>query len=98
MYVARVVSASTSFVSVSVYVLLFFFFFFFNDTATTEIYTLSLHDAPPIWATGASLRLLLVPVILIHRVLPARTLQLYRNLHLRLVDLVVLDRKSTRLN
>src|SRR6266403_6322691 len=24
------------------------FFFFFNDTATTEIYTLSLHDAPPI--------------------------------------------------
>src|SRR2546430_13194832 len=23
----------------------FFFFFFFNDTATTEIYTLSLHDA-----------------------------------------------------
>src|SRR5438105_13848373 len=29
-------------------VLLFFFFFFFNDTATTEIYTLSLHDALPI--------------------------------------------------
>src|SRR5215475_4852749 len=25
-------------------------FFFFNDTATTEIYTLSLHDALPIWA------------------------------------------------
>src|SRR6185503_21315618 len=25
----------------------FFFFFFFNDTATTEIYTLSLHDALP---------------------------------------------------
>src|ERR1051325_9586277 len=24
--------------------------FFFNDTATTEIYTLSLHDALPIWA------------------------------------------------
>src|ERR1043165_10271304 len=40
---------------------LLFFFFFFNDTATTEIYTLSLHDAlpisgrshhPPIWANG----------------------------------------------
>src|SRR3989339_2135584 len=31
--------------------LFFFFFFFFNDTATTEIYTLSLHDALPIWAT-----------------------------------------------
>src|SRR5256884_8605740 len=27
-------------------------FFFFNDTATTEIYTLSLHDALPISATG----------------------------------------------
>src|SRR5256885_9713893 len=26
-----------------------YFFFFFNDTATTEIYTLSLHDALPIW-------------------------------------------------
>src|SRR6266498_2200705 len=26
-------------------------FFFFNDTATTEIYTLSLHDALPIWPT-----------------------------------------------
>src|SRR6266487_3812466 len=29
----------------------FFFFFFFNDTATTEIYTLSLHDALPILTT-----------------------------------------------
>src|SRR6266436_702988 len=28
--------------------LLFLFFFFFNDTATTEIYTLSLHDALPL--------------------------------------------------
>src|SRR5690606_41373914 len=27
-----------------------FFLFFFNDTATTEIYTLSLHDALPIWS------------------------------------------------
>src|SRR5260370_1816500 len=34
------------------YVYLFcFFFFFFNDTATTEIYTLSLHDALPIFGT-----------------------------------------------
>src|SRR5688572_32030210 len=33
------------------------FFFFFNDTATTEIYTLSLHDALPIcpgWAATSS--------------------------------------------
>src|SRR5258708_16865632 len=29
--------------------LFIYFFFFFNDTATTEIYTLSLHDALPIW-------------------------------------------------
>src|SRR2546426_5543631 len=30
--------------------MLLFLFFFFNDTATTEIYTLSLHDALPIFA------------------------------------------------
>src|SRR2546427_5878283 len=29
------------------------FLFFFNDTATTEIYTLSLHDALPIWLLQA---------------------------------------------
>src|SRR3712207_6934408 len=29
------------------------FFFFFNDTATTEIYTLSLHDALPIYTPTA---------------------------------------------
>ena len=40
--------------------MLFFFFFvscfvfFFNDTATTEIYTLSLHDALPIWGAGSA--------------------------------------------
>src|SRR5436309_11701071 len=33
--------------------ILFFFFFFFNDTATTEIYTLSLHDALPISIAGS---------------------------------------------
>src|SRR3712207_9115645 len=31
---------------------MFFFFCFFNDTATTEIYTLSLHDALPISDPG----------------------------------------------
>src|SRR5258708_37694837 len=31
-----------------------YFFFFFNDTATTEIYTLSLHDALPIWTVRAA--------------------------------------------
>src|SRR6266480_7797753 len=34
-----------------IYFPVFFFFFFFNDTATTEIYTLSLHDALPIALT-----------------------------------------------
>src|SRR2546422_8716809 len=42
-----------TFVVILIFVLLFcyhflFLFFFFNDTATTEIYTLSLHDALPI--------------------------------------------------
>src|SRR2546425_12862738 len=35
---------------------LIFYFFFFNDTATTEIYTLSLHDALPISTDGARRR------------------------------------------
>src|ERR1039457_7644030 len=40
----------------------FFFFFFFNDTATTEIYTLSLHDALPISRIfGDLLRRLILP-------------------------------------
>src|SRR5574343_1017430 len=38
----------SSFYNVPLYVILSVFFFF-NDTATTEIYTLSLHDALPIW-------------------------------------------------
>src|SRR5688572_32147467 len=33
----------------------FFFFFFFNDTATTEIYTLSLHDALPICSVSCAI-------------------------------------------
>src|SRR6266498_4869003 len=45
----------------------FFFFFFFNDTATTEIYTLSLHDALPIHGAGAVANLLARA----HRVLAA---------------------------
>src|SRR2546430_16832480 len=37
--------------TLSCFVSLNFLFFFFNDTATTEIYTLSLHDALPIYLT-----------------------------------------------
>src|SRR3989449_3605212 len=60
------------------------FFFFFNDTATTEIYTLSLHDALPIsrallGVAGATLA--------------PSTLSLIRNMFLD-----PQDRKSTRLN
>src|SRR3712207_6978039 len=40
------------------------FFFFFNDTATTEIYTLSLHDALPISDLALPGRLLAVQVVL----------------------------------
>src|SRR5256885_6718044 len=39
-------------------ILQFCFFFFFNDTATTEIYTLSLHDALPISGNGDARRAL----------------------------------------
>src|SRR5260221_12152356 len=40
------------------------FFFFFNDTATTEIYTLSLHDALPICMTETS------PIGVVSKLLP----------------------------
>src|SRR5438876_4911589 len=60
------------------------FFFFFNDTATTEIYTLSLHDALPIsqFAQGRE------------DVTKARSLSTDDNER----ALVTSDRKSTRLN
>src|SRR5256885_15947868 len=50
---------------------LFFFFFFFNDTATTEIYTLSLHDALPIYVKGDA-------VIKLHRTLEILEVQSVR--------------------
>src|SRR2546428_6362846 len=60
------------------------FFFFFNDTATTEIYTLSLHDALPICGLQ---RLLHEGVAEAHPMLAPG----------ELVE-VPEDRKSTRLN
>src|SRR2546430_15835605 len=68
-------------------VFLCFFFFFFNDTATTEIYTLSLHDALPIFADGQR-----GP----HTHRKGHTLGLYRNA--RHYERRLQDRKSTRLN
>src|SRR2546426_2702980 len=66
--------------------------FFFNDTATTEIYTLSLHDALPIYLLRAQARLPLLPRAgprgrLHHPHRPGQD----RQRRLR-------DRKSTRLN
>src|SRR5712664_5007325 len=46
-------------VPASFVLVVFFFFFFFNDTATTEIYTLSLHDALPIFPTLGGRRVLI---------------------------------------
>src|SRR5436189_6130665 len=67
-------------------ILLFlFFFFFFNDTATTEIYTLSLHDALPIWASSVMSL--------------GRIFKLSQSPGWVFVFMVAaLDRKSTRLN
>src|SRR3712207_9204277 len=47
-------------------------FFFFNDTATTEIYTLSLHDALPIWTFSNTLRFKKIVVIWYERAMPSR--------------------------
>src|SRR5437016_14640234 len=46
----------SSFLTVPILSFSFFFFFFFNDTATTEIYTLSLHDALPIFSASCGIR------------------------------------------
>src|SRR5687768_17661980 len=66
--------------------------FFFNDTATTEIYTLSLHDALPICPT---LGMRIVPVAADHD-FGARAV-VGKKKHQRVVHRPQ-DRKSTRLN
>src|SRR2546429_5257990 len=71
-------------------------FFFFNDTATTEIYTLSLHDALPI-SFSAPERLLSGPLTLASS---GRLLHLQAQIRGELAKLLhhARDRKSTRLN
>src|SRR3712207_7223725 len=70
-----------------------YLFFFFNDTATTEIYTLSLHDALPIYASwvARACRLFLAGP----KYVPANRLR--QTLGLEKGELEQ-DRKSTRLN
>src|SRR5258705_9756660 len=64
-------------------------FFFFNDTATTEIYTLSLHDALPISTMSASVA---SSASTVSATFTARRLTCFPR------SRAVLDRKSTRLN
>src|SRR3712207_7674974 len=71
-----------------------YFFFFFNDTATTEIYTLSLHDALPIYLI---LQHNLRPIFCCGESLEQRE----KGIHIDFVNQQLtesLDRKSTRLN
>src|SRR5687768_18621715 len=49
------VCAYDAFIPTCIFIFLSFFFFF-NDTATTEIYTLSLHDALPIYRSERRVR------------------------------------------
>src|SRR2546422_11600000 len=81
--------------------ILFFIFFFFNDTATTEIYTLSLHDALPIFGGNyAESRLLAVLAALLHS-LRQRVEYLHGVVPAEAGvgdALAEADRKSTRLN
>src|SRR3712207_8756510 len=76
-----------------------FIFFFFNDTATTEIYTLSLHDALPIWLGHQHMNLrqdTIQPITKVHSAKHFCCL-LLRNA-LSLISAFSQDRKSTRLN
>src|SRR2546427_12586082 len=73
--------------------ILFYSFFFFNDTATTEIYTLSLHDALPISVLQGQRR------YLAGRVADLQGPSFDDHHHARGLVLVFRrDRKSTRLN
>src|SRR5256885_16657046 len=77
----------------------FSFFFFFNDTATTEIYTLSLHDALPISVAVFDLDGTLIDSAAdLHRAVNHMLMEL-GCAPLPLVEVrSMIDRKSTRLN
>src|SRR5438552_4464620 len=69
-------------------------FFFLTATTTTEIYTLSLHDALPISSTEGKLRIRGWPAWVGHPLLQSSSVWEFWDLR----DFVVEDRKSTRLN
>src|SRR2546422_3074871 len=77
-------------------------FFFFNDTATTEIYTLSLHDALPISEVPLNRpRREPHPLCDVRRAAQSLAYGVEYSLAVRVADLLGLparDRKSTRLN
>src|SRR3712207_7165196 len=76
-------------------------FFFFNDTATTEIYTLSLHDALPIYLVAFLEGLEPVPgyARVVHEDVLAPIIRAYEAVALLVAEpLDRSDRKSTRLN
>src|SRR3712207_7256133 len=78
-------------------------FFFFNDTATTEIYTLSLHDALPIFILALFTLSNSSDAFLLRRATEAGVSEaviplLWAALHVSKVASSILDRKSTRLN
>src|SRR3712207_7134675 len=71
-------------------------YFFFNDTATTEIYTLSLHDALPIWReTGRMDKIVVKGGPALHGEVKVSGA---KNAALPILASSLLDRKSTRLN
>src|SRR3712207_8012214 len=72
-------------------------FFFFNDTATTEIYTLSLHDALPIFDSDLAAVGIDVQVITDFANANVRVFT-HRNFDLFILNYAQGDRKSTRLN
>src|SRR2546422_7870674 len=72
-------------------------FFFFNDTATTEIYTLSLHDALPIWRGRLSNCRKATRFVFSRNTILPFSVTLSQSVVDQL-ETVVKDRKSTRLN
>src|SRR3712207_7664427 len=74
--------------------------FFFNDTATTEIYTLSLHDALPIFISALHLDTFQRHADKVAMANPAQLVNTIHSLFLAYEDkfIVTPDRKSTRLN